>query len=80
MRPTTDENLKALGRAIGMLRCERELTQEDLAYRIPLTVSQLSRIEGGRVNPKWGTLLEIAAGLGVTPMELAAKAAEIKQR
>lgn len=77
--PPRDKELVAFGQAVRELRAERRLTQEDLAYRISLTVSQLSRIERGQVNPKWGTVMRIASGLGLGPVELAAKAEEIRQ-
>lgn len=77
--PLADKELVAFGQAVRALRAERRMTQEDLAYKISLTVSQLSRIERGQVNPKWGTVTRIAAGLGLGPVELAAKAEEIRQ-
>jgi transcriptional regulator with XRE-family HTH domain len=77
--PLADKELVAFGQAVRELRAERRMTQEDLAYKISLTVSQLSRIERGQVNPKWRTVTRIAGGLGLGPVELAAKAEEIRQ-
>jgi XRE family transcriptional regulator, regulator of sulfur utilization len=74
-----DKELIAFGHAIKALRTERGLTQEDLAYRIPITVGQLSKIERGLASPRWRTMVKIASGLGLRPVELAAKAEEIRQ-
>lgn len=78
MTPDDGKAVRAFGLAISRLRSERGLTQEALAYKISLTVSQLSRIERGKANPKWGTVVRFAAGLGVTTVDLARREEEIR--
>jgi transcriptional regulator with XRE-family HTH domain len=73
MRPEDKGNV-ALGEAIRELRMEVGLTQEELAHRTGITVSQVSRIERGQVDPRWTTVKRIAHGLGLRLTELADKA------
>lgn len=56
----------ALGRAIRQLRKEAGLTQEELAERAEMPIAELSRIEAGAIEARWGTLRRIAAGLGTS--------------
>jgi transcriptional regulator with XRE-family HTH domain len=65
----------ALGAAIRKLRTEGETTQETLAHAAGITVAHLSKIERGQTNPTWGTVKGIAAGLGISMVDVA-KAAE----
>lgn len=46
-------------------------TQEDLATRAHIDQADLSRIEGGRTDPRWSTVNRIITALGET-LELAA--------
>jgi transcriptional regulator with XRE-family HTH domain len=64
----------ALGGAVRELRLKRGLTQEALAHAAGITVGHLSKIERGRSNPTWETLLAIADGLAVTASVLVAAA------
>ncbi len=63
---------KALGTRIRKLRQSgaKKLTQEDLAEQADISVSFLSMIERGERAPHIGTLLRIAAALGVSIGEL----------
>jgi transcriptional regulator with XRE-family HTH domain len=56
----------ALGRAIRQLRKEADLAQEELAERAEMPIGELSQIEAGTIEARWGTLRHIAAGLGTT--------------
>jgi transcriptional regulator with XRE-family HTH domain len=56
----------ALGRAIRQLRKEAGLAQEELAQRAEMAAGELSRIEAGATEARWGTLRRIAAGLETT--------------
>lgn len=62
------------------LRTEKGLTQSALARRVGLDPSQVSRLEKGRGNPRWGTAKRIAIGLGMTLAELAAVAEDFEER
>jgi transcriptional regulator with XRE-family HTH domain len=65
----------ALGVAIRALRAERDLKQLDVAEDAGITVSHLSKIETGKVNPTWGTVGAIATALGATTVDVAKRAA-----
>lgn len=60
----------ALGRAIRQLRKGAGLTQEELAERAEMTVGELSRIEAGATDARWGTLRHVAYGLGTDLAEI----------
>jgi transcriptional regulator with XRE-family HTH domain len=63
--PREPENV-ALGRAIRQLRKDAGLTQEELAERAEMPVGELSQIEAGAIEARWGTLRHVASGLGTT--------------
>ncbi|MGN6257994.1 MAG: helix-turn-helix domain-containing protein [Solirubrobacterales bacterium] len=65
MRSTAEPPHRALGDAIKLLRAELGLTQEDLSERSGLHITEISRLESGRRNPKLATLDQVAAGLEV---------------
>jgi transcriptional regulator with XRE-family HTH domain len=75
-----DKELIALGRAIGEIRKEKGLTQEELAERVKLHESYISFIESGRRNPTWGTVLRISRGLEVPLIELVQRAEAPKRK
>jgi transcriptional regulator with XRE-family HTH domain len=60
----------ALAAAVKHLREERDITQEELAYKAGITVSSLSRIERGLNSPGWITVSKIIDALGVSFGEL----------
>jgi transcriptional regulator with XRE-family HTH domain len=66
--------------AVRKLRTEKGLTQSGLARRVGLDPSQVSRLEKGKGNPRWGTAKRIAVGLGVTLAELATVAEDFEER
>lgn len=66
----SDQPQPALGKAIRQLRDKRGMTQEALAHAAGVTVGHLSMIERGHSNPTWATVKVIAAGLGVSMVEL----------
>jgi transcriptional regulator with XRE-family HTH domain len=63
-----------LGGAIKRLRVERNLTQEDLAYKAGVTTGTLSRTETGETSPSWRTVKSIAGALDMSAAELVATA------
>ena len=69
-----DPALLALGTAIKSLRKTHGLSQEELAHRSNVDRSYMSSIERGMQNPGVMTVVQIAAGIGVSVAELAAKA------
>lgn len=52
------------------IRKEKGLSQEKLAYKIDLSLSQIGRIERGEVNPTICTVKVIAEGLQEGPSKL----------
>lgn len=50
------------------LRKARAISQRELAERIGLTQTQVSRFEGGRADLRLSSLVEIGRGLGVEVM------------
>lgn len=69
--PRPDNPQPALGAAIRVLRDERQLRQFDVAEDAGITVAHLSKIESGKVNPTWTTVMSIAEALGVSISGLA---------
>lgn len=69
-----------LARAIRKIRTDAGLSQKDLAQRLGLDPSQMSRLEHGDANPTWGTVKRIAAALDVTLAELAQLAEYFEER
>ena len=54
------------GRKILNLRCDRRLSQQDLAKACDITPSALSKIEAGINSPRANIIWKIARNLGVT--------------
>lgn len=44
------------------------LTQRELAGRLGMTQNNVSRIESGKRDPNWSTVLEVARALDLEPM------------
>ncbi len=61
----------ALGKAIRWLREQGGMTQAVLASDSGVSASRLSGIEAGKVDPSWGTVRQVAEGLGVSLETLA---------
>src|SRR5688572_12175099 len=54
------------GRKILNLRCDRKISQQDLAKACDITPSALSKIEAGINSPRASVIWRIARKLGVT--------------
>lgn len=78
--PRRDDPQIGLGKAIRKFRTDEELSQETLGFRAELHPTWISHIESGRVNPTWGNVRRIAAGLSVPLPVLAALAEELERR
>jgi transcriptional regulator with XRE-family HTH domain len=69
----SDENgQQALGRALRGLRQRAGITQEELGARVGIDPTYISRVEGGRINLRWGTLQRFLRTLDATLADLAA--------
>jgi transcriptional regulator with XRE-family HTH domain len=62
--------INAFGKHLRVLRELKKLTQEDLAAKCDIPLSQVGRMERGVRSPTLSTILILAEGLGVDPKEL----------
>jgi len=63
-------DLKLFGENLRRIRNEKDITMQQLANQAEIELSQIYRIESGKINPKLTTLLKIAKGLNVPPADL----------
>ena len=78
--PRTDDPQIGLGKAIRQLRKEGQLSQEALGLIAGIHPTWISHMESGRVNPTWGNVRRIAAGLRVPLSVLAALAEDLEAK
>ncbi|MDR3711752.1 MAG: helix-turn-helix transcriptional regulator [Puia sp.] len=62
--------LQQFGRRLRTLREQRNLSPGELAKSSGMEAAHLVKIEEGRSNPLFSTILALARGLGVEPGEL----------
>jgi transcriptional regulator with XRE-family HTH domain len=62
--------LRAFGAKLKELRQAKGLTLESLAYECEMELSQIHRIEQGKINPTLSTLDALAKGFNITIAEL----------
>jgi transcriptional regulator with XRE-family HTH domain len=74
------EPQRGIAWAVRRIRTDAGLTQNALAKRVGLDPSQVSRLEKGRGNPRWGTVRRVALGLGISLAELATVAEDFEKR
>lgn len=65
-----EEGLKLLAKRLKEVRSEKKMSQEDLADKSEITLSQIARIETAKTNPTVSTIFKISRGLEVSPKEL----------
>ncbi|HMI02172.1 MAG TPA: helix-turn-helix transcriptional regulator [Pedobacter sp.] len=70
LQSNESEELKNFGNNLRRIRKEKELSMEALANLAEIELSQIFRIETGKINPKLTTILTIAKALGINPKEL----------
>ena len=63
-------NYCLIGKRIRRYRLSKNITQEELAFRIDTSASYLSKIEGGKKRPSLEKLCGIADALGITVNDL----------
>jgi transcriptional regulator with XRE-family HTH domain len=61
---------KRLGKRIKELRKEREMTQEDLAFKVAVDRSYMGFVERGEKNPTLDKLIKISQSLKISLSEL----------
>lgn len=64
------EFAKELGQRIRQLRLEKNMSQEELAFKSGLSAAHLGQIERALKNPTVDTVGKIASALGVPPAAL----------
>ena len=62
--------IKQFGEHVRKLRVEKEISQEELADRADLTLSQVGRIERGLINTSLTMIYLLAKALEMKPYEL----------
>jgi transcriptional regulator with XRE-family HTH domain len=65
-----EEGLKAFAQRLKEERKKKNISQEELAYKSGLTLSQIARIETAKINPTLSTIFKIARTLEVKLWEL----------
>lgn len=71
--------IKLFGIQIKNIRKQKGISQEELAYRTDLELSQIGRIERGVINTSISNLFLIAEALEVAPNELLNFSLKIKK-
>ena len=62
--------LESLGARIKRIRCEKNMTQIELATLCDFEKASMSRIESGKTNPTILTLKKISEALNIHPSQL----------
>ncbi len=70
MQKKTKHFVVELGTRIKAIRCEKGLTQAQLAADIDIEISQISRIERGVINTSIGNLYNLSIALNVKLSEI----------
>lgn len=65
-----EAGLQAFALQLKTIRTKKQMTQEDLAYKSGLALSQIARIETARTNPTLSTIFSIARALEIDLKEL----------
>ena len=66
-RRQTDTIEKALGATVTELRIRKGVSQAALADKLGYSVSYISKLERGQMNPTLRTLFDLADSLGIEP-------------
>ncbi|MFC2116972.1 helix-turn-helix domain-containing protein [Bacteroidota bacterium] len=62
--------ISAFGENLRKIRLAKGISQEDLADKADLTLSQVGRIERGVINTSISMVYSLAAALEIEPLEL----------
>lgn len=65
-----EKGLKVFAQKLKDVRKTKNFSQEDLAYKSGLTLSQIARIETAKTNPTLSTIFKIARTLEIKLSEL----------
>nr|MBP6316158.1 helix-turn-helix transcriptional regulator [Chitinophagaceae bacterium] len=70
MNKRESDLLLRFGQHFKMLRKKHGFTQESLSYASDITLSQIARIETGKINPTLCTILTLAKTMGADKRDL----------
>jgi transcriptional regulator with XRE-family HTH domain len=62
--------LKQFGERLRLIRKAKSISQEDLAWKTGFELSQIGRIERGKINTSLSHVAKIAEALEIEPSEL----------
>ena len=65
-----NSTLENFGAKIKELRFKKGMTLEQLAFEADIELSQVHRVEKGKINPTLTTLMALAKGLDISLAEL----------
>jgi transcriptional regulator with XRE-family HTH domain len=68
-KPISREH-KLFGLEVKKLRAEKDITQEDLAFKVGVDRSYMGFVERGERNPTLGKIIKIAKALGIKTKDL----------
>ena len=63
------DGILAFGQKVRSIRKDKNISMQHLANLAEIEVSQIHRIETGKINPKLTTILIIAKALDINPSE-----------
>ena len=69
-RRATPASSTSIGLLLQLKRVKRRLQQNEVATRAGLSRERLSRIEAGRIDPRWSDVEKITDALGIKVPEL----------
>jgi transcriptional regulator with XRE-family HTH domain len=69
-----EQDLVALGQAVGRLREQRGMSTNELADATGIERLRISTLEAGKLDPTYELLIALAEGLGVQPSALVIRA------
>jgi transcriptional regulator with XRE-family HTH domain len=73
-----EQNLLALGRAIGDVRERCGFSASELAAATGIVQARIQALEAGRLDPDYELLLALADGLGVRPSAFVVRVEELQ--
>ena len=76
MGADTSQAIRSFAAALKVRREAADLTQPELAKKAGMSLHGLTKIEYGLREPRWGTVLALAAALGCTPNDFVAEPAK----
>ena len=69
LRSSDLDGIKKFGQNLRKIRKEKGISMQQLAHQAEIELSQIYRIETGKINPKLSTIINIAKALNVNPKE-----------